>query len=120
MDGGIKMDGKTRKELHSVYKDREIVGGVYLIKNTINNKVLLDATTNIHGSRNRFEFAVKTGSCVYLKLQKDWTEQGRRRFVFEVLEELKKDEAQTDAGFKADIDLLKEMWLEKLSGESFY
>lgn len=113
-------DSKTKKELQALYKEREIVGGVYVIKNTLNNKLLLEADTDLQGSKNRFEFAQKTGSCVDMKLQKDWAAQGCGQFVFEVLEELKKSETQTAADFKADVALLKEIWLEKLSGENLY
>jgi len=109
-----------KKELQAQYKEREMTGGVYLIRNTLNNKLLLDAAIDLAGSRNRFEFSKKTGSCVYLKLQKDWAEQGNSQFVFEALEELKKGETQTQAEFENDIKLLKEMWREKLSNEDFY
>ena len=113
-------DNNKKKELQLRYIDREIVGGVYLIRNTIKNKSLLDASVDIKGSKNRFEFSQKTGSCVDTKLQKDWAEQGGNQFVFEVLEQLKKGENQTPAEFKSDIDILKELWHEKLSGEDLY
>ena len=113
-------DRKTVKELQTQYKEREITGGVYAIKNTANNKLLLDAAVDLQGSKNRFEFSRKTGSCVNMKLQADWKAQDGSGFVFEVLEELKKGETQSQAEFKADIDLLKQMWLEKLAKESFY
>ena len=109
-----------RKEILAQYKEREIIGGVYLVKNTIINKSLLDVTADLQSIKNRFEFAQKTGSCVYPKLQKDWSEFGHEAFVFEVLEELKKGDAQSDAGFKADIAFLKEIWLEKLQNEELY
>ena len=110
----------SRKELTRQYKERTKLGGVYLIRNTLSGKALFDSTADLQGSRNRFEFARKTGSCIDLKLQTDWAAQGGDAFVFETLEELKQGEGQTDAGFKADIALLKEMWLEKLSGEELY
>ena len=110
----------TKKELKEQYSNREIIGGVYAIKNTLNNKTLLLSTTDMQGSKNRFDFAQKTGSCIDLKLQSDWNNQGGDQFAFEVLEELKKSETQTADGFKADVDLLKEMWLDNLSGADFY
>ena len=114
------MDAKTKKELLAQYKEREVIGGVYVIKNTLNNKLLFGAATDLQGSKNRFEFSQKTGSCIDMKLKNDWNEQGGKQFVFEVLEELKKGENQTQAEFKADIDLLKDIWLEKLSTENLY
>ena len=109
-----------KKELQNRYKAREIVGGVYAIKNMLSNKVFLEAATDIRGIKNRFEFAQKTGSCVHVKLQSDWDMQGGGQFVFEVLEELRKGDAQSAEGFKAGLALLKEMWLEKLSESEFY
>ena len=114
------MDSISKKDLIAQYKDRDKVGGVYLIRNTQNNRLILDSATDLGSIKNRFEFSLKTGSCVYMKLQKDWAAQGGAGFVFEVLEEIEKTNSQTDEGFKADVDLLREMWLEKLSGEDFY
>ena len=114
------MDKMRKKEIQSQYKEREIIGGVYAIRNTLKNKLYLDADIDLRGKKNRFEFAVKTGAGVYLKLQNDWAEQKGGHFAFEVLEELKKGEGQPISGFKADIELLKQMWLEKMSGENLY
>jgi len=110
----------TKKELQAQYKEREVIGGVYVIRNTLHNKLLLDAAVDLHGSKSRFDFAIKTGSCIHPKLQNDWLAQKGRQFEFEILDELKKGDIQTNKEFKADIDLMKEMWLEKLSAENFY
>ena len=119
--GGSEMNNKERKkELQSQYSAREVIGGVYLIRNTHTNRILLDAAVDLQGSRNRFEFAQKTGSCVYLKLNQDWSAQENSHFRFEILEEVKKGEGQTQEEFKADIALLKDLWQEKLADEVFY
>jgi len=113
-------DNKTKKELVTQYKEREIIGGIYAIKNTLNDKLLFCAATDLHVKKNRFEFSQQTGSCIDLKLQSDWNKQGGEQFVFEVFEEIKKGETQTEEEFKADIDVLKEIWLDKLSDRDFY
>ena len=113
-------DNKTKKEILAKYKEREIIGGVYAIKNILNNKMLLEAAADLQASKNRFEFSQQTGSCVYVKLQNDWNKQGSGQFVFEVMEELKKGETQTVEEFKADIDTLKKIWIDKLSDEDLY
>ena len=110
----------TKKELIAQYKEREIIGGVFVIRNTLTDRILLSATTDLHGSRNRFAFAQQTGSCIDMKLQGDWKKQGAGQFVFEVLEDLKKGDTQTAKEFGADIEVLKGMWLENLSGRDFY
>lgn len=118
---GLNLESnKTKKELQAEYKEREIVGGVYIIRNTFKNKVLLESTTDLQGIKNRFEFSKKVGSCVNMKLQKDWLEQDSSQFVLEVLEELEMVKTQTPKEFKADTDLLKEIWLEKLLNEDLY
>lgn len=110
----------TKKELQSQYRERVIVGGVYGVRNTLKNKLLCEVSTEMSSARNRFEFSQNTGTCVYLKLQKDWAEQGGSSFIFEVLEELKRGETQTDAEYRADLDALKEIWLEQLTGQDLY
>jgi len=75
----------------------------------------LDCATDLQGRINRFEFSRKTGSCVDLKLQKDWVTFGKEKFVFEVLEELEKGETQSMNEFKEDIEILKLMWVDKLA-----
>jgi hypothetical protein len=105
----------ARKELKQRYEQRKIVGGVYLIKNTQGGKALLEATTDLHGSRNRFDFSQKTGSCVDMRIQNDWKRCGADAFVFEVLEEHEKENSQTMEEFQSDISVLKDLWAEKLS-----
>jgi hypothetical protein len=111
---------KRKKELISQYKEREVIGGVYVIKNTLNNKMLFAATTDLRASINRFDFSQKTGSCVDAKLQNDWNRQGGATFALEVLEELKKGEKQSAEEFKDDVEVLREMRLEELSGKDLY
>lgn len=113
-------DRKSKKELKVQYKEREIVGGVYMIKNTLNGRILLKADTDLRGSKNRYDFSQKTGSCVDMILQADWNKEGGGIFVFEVLEELKKGETQTAHEFETDVNFLKEIWLDKLSDRDFY
>ena len=111
---------KSKKQLQEQYREREIIGGVYIIRNRLNNKALLKTTADLQGSKNRFYFSQKTGSCVDMKLQNDWNRHGGGQFAFEVLEELKKSDKQTAKEFKTDIDILKEMWIEKLTDTEMY
>jgi len=113
-------NNQTKKELQAQYKEREVVGGVYVIRNISDNKLFLDSTTDLQGTKNRFEFAKSSNLCVHLKIQADWGKRGSDSFVYEVLEELKKGAAQSSAEFKAEIDILKEMWAEKLKDEQLY
>jgi hypothetical protein len=111
---------KSKKELQAEYKERKVIGGVFAIKNTLTGRILLDSTPDLQGSINRFEFAKKTGSCVSMKLQKDWHPLEAPPFTLEVLEELEKTGNQSDAEFRADLLTLKEIWLEKLADADLY
>lgn len=113
-------NSKTKKEIIEKYNGREIIGGVYIIKNTVNNKILLNGVTDLKAGRNRFEFSKVTGSCVNMELQDDWHKYGKEAFTLEVLDEIKKNELQSFDEFAADINALKEIWMEKLSGSTLY
>lgn len=113
-------DKKSKKELRAQYEERTITGGVFVIRNTHSGQILLEATGDLKGSRNRFEFAKKTGAGLNLKLQRDWTHLGAEAFEFEVLETLEKSETQTGEAFAEDLEVLKEFWMEKLKDAYFY
>ena len=110
----------TKQNLKAEFKTRKKLGGFFVIRNLETGRLLPGVTTDLRRSQNRFEFAQSTGSCVDLKLQKDWGTSGGKAFAFEVLEELAQGESQTDSDFDKDIKLLREMWLEKLSDKDLY
>jgi hypothetical protein len=112
------MKSETRKELVSAYLERKVVGGVFAIRNTEHGKRLLNVTSDVQGSRNRFDFMKNTGVCYHHKLRREWSDNPP--FVFEVLEELEKGETQTDSEFDGDLETLRELWLDKLRDGEFY
>ena len=114
------MSEADRKALQSQYKERDVVGGVYAIRNTVLNKLFVETTAELKGMQNRFAFMQRTGSGFPLKLQKDWTAQKGEGFVFEILDELVKANGQSDAAFREELDLLKAMQIEKLSDTELY
>ena len=103
-----------KKELQDAYKQRKVIGGLCAIQNTANGKMLLAAVTNLQGYKNRFEFAKGSSGCIDLKLKADWEKFGKDVFEFVILEELVKNDLQTDKEFSEDVKTLKEMWLEKI------
>ncbi len=110
-----------RKELVRAYKETHRPMGVYQIRNTVNNKVLIGATMNLPGIFNRHKFGLKIGSHTNKTLQAEWNEFGSESFAFEILDELT-PKADANYDYKPDLALLEELWLEKLQpyGERGY
>ena len=87
--------------------------GVFLIRNTINDKVYLASGMDIQGIVNRHKFALSMGGHQSKELQKDWNQFGADKFEFEILDQMEpRDEPGFDA--KRELQLMEEMWLEKL------
>ena len=105
-----------KKELANQYKNRMRIGGVYAIKNTALNKWHIDCSPDLAAIRNRFDFMGDS----FMKIAKDYKDQKGEGFKFEILEELRKGETQTDKEFRSELALLKSLWLEKLDGQELY
>ena len=114
------MDKLTRKELTDKYKRRKVTGGVFAIKNSANGMIFLHHAIDLQGSKNRFEFSKKTGSCSYKKLQEDFLRYGPDAFIFEIVEEIEMDETQTHESFVKEVKTLYEMLLEKTDAGILY
>lgn len=118
MKGERKLDRK--KELKQLYKETEIEGGIYCIRNTKNEKVYVESTRNFKTMSGR-RLLLNMGSHTNKALQDDWKEYGTDAFEFKILEVLKKK----DTGYfneKEELKKLEEKWLEKLQpyGERGY
>lgn len=111
------MNADRKKELRNAYKSKPVVGGVCCIRCSDSGHMWLQATKDTESLRNRFNFAVSTKSSPDPTVRAEWEKYGPEAFSFEVLEELKKDEDQTDKEFSDDIDALYELWLEKTHSE---
>lgn len=107
------MDKGKRKELANAYKNRTMVGGVYCIRCSGNQRTWIRSTTDLEGARNRVLFSLKMKSAPEPSMLRECNEYGWESLSFTVLEELKKEEAQTDREFADDIATLLEIWLER-------
>ena len=114
------MDKQRKKELLQQYKEQPLSGGAYMITNTATGKKMLVCETNLRGSKQRFDFARQTKTNLSWRLQKDWEQYGPEVFTFTLLEEIEMQPTQTKEDFAKDLELLHEIWLEKLSGEDLY
>lgn len=104
---------KTRKELKEEYKQRKTQMGVFEIRNTVNNKVFIDSSTDVNAKWNRHQLQLKMGMHVNTALQNDWNTQGAQDFEFNVLSEIKhQDEGKPD--YNKELELLEELVREEL------
>jgi hypothetical protein len=87
--------------------------GVFQIRNTTNDKVFVDSSTNVPGKINRHTFALKAGLHASKALQADWFELGETAFEFETLEPVEPRDDQK-YNYAADLLTLEDLWLEKL------
>lgn len=112
-DGEI-MQKESQKELKEKYKNRVRIGGVYCIKCKDTNDLWIRGTKDIHSSKNRFAFSVSMNSCPELCMADQWKLPGPGAFTFEILEEIEKEDTQTEGEFEEDINSLVEYWNEKI------
>lgn len=107
------MDSATRKELRAAYKEQAMVGGVYCIQCSGNQRQWIKSTKNLAGQQNKFTFAMDIHSCPEPGMLAEWNRYGAQSFSFTVLEQLVKKETQTEQEFAEDIDVLLALWMEK-------
>ena len=107
---------KTKKELKNEYKQMKPVMGVFQIKSSVNNRVMIDISIDMLSKWNRHKMELKFGNHRNRGLQQDWNEHGEDNFVFEILSELKyKDE--TDVNYNKELKVLKELSVEQFNIE---
>lgn len=112
---------KTKKELKEAYNQIKRSIGVFQIKNTFNNMVLIDNSTDMISKWNRHRMELRFGNHRNKALQKDWNEIGEINFVFEILSELKyQDEVKIN--HRRELQILQNMLIEELNidHESIY
>jgi len=111
----------NKKQLKKDYQMAKRPLGVFIIRNTTNDKVFLGSGLDINGIINRHKFALSAGGHNSKQLQKDWNELGAEKFEFEILDQMEPlDEPSFDA--RRELAFMEEMWLEKLEpyGERGY
>ena len=110
-----------QKALKKEYQQSHRPMGIWLIRNLVNDKVLIGAALNLPGILNRHQFELQLGNHKCKALQADWNQLGSEQFTFEILDEIspRPDPAYD---YRADLLLLEDLWLEKLAphGERGY
>lgn len=110
-----------RNRTSEQYKQRPLALGVFLIRNTISNKIFLASGQNLAGIMNRHKFELQHGSHTNKDLQADWNELGASGFAFEVVEQMEPPSVENfDA--KKELRFMEDLWLAELTpfGEHGY
>jgi len=102
-----------KKRLKEEYKRGVRPMGVFLIRNTSNDRVFVASGLDLAGKMNRHKFELTSGKHKNRELQADWDALGGERFAFEIVDQIEpRDAPGFDA--RAELAFLEEMWLEKL------
>jgi hypothetical protein len=114
------MDKLSKKSLKEQYKNRTLIGGVYLIKCMEDGTVWVRGTIDLKGAENRFVFSKSMNSCPENTMRELWNRYGTEAFSFEIVESIEKKETQTEEEFYQDIMVLLELWQEKQKEEEIH
>jgi hypothetical protein len=106
-----------KKELKEQYKNIKPDMGIVIIKPDFVNKCYLEATRRMKSAINKNIFTLDFGTHINKELQKDWNEKGKEHFKIDVLDELEYDEANPDKDYRKELEMLLDMWKEKLQKE---
>jgi hypothetical protein len=112
---------EKNRTLTQGYKQRPSAMGVFLIRNTVNDRIFLASGQNLTGIMNRHKFDLLCGGHKNKQLQHDWNELGASKFAFEIVEQL---EPPSSGHFDAKQELraMEDLWLAELKpfGERGY
>lgn len=106
-----------RKAMARQYKETPRPAGVFVVRNTAEDRLLVGVSTDLPGMLNRQRFQLDMGSHPDKTLQADWNRLGSDAFVIEVLDEL---ELPAEPGYDPGDDLaaLRDVWIEKLTASA--
>lgn len=114
----MKLSSERRKELQDKYKQMKPDMGIFAVINKSNGKHFLETTQNLKGKINSVTFQLKSGGHPNKELQKDWRELGANNFEFKIIEKLEYDEDESKTDYTDELELLKIIWMEKLTKEN--
>ena len=109
------------KTLKRQYLETSSRAGVYLIRNQVTGRALVDGSANVEGALNRHRFELRFGKHRNAALAQDWIEHGEAQFHFEVLDRVK---PSNDPAFNAtqELQTLVALWRQEIpcAGELGY
>ncbi len=93
----------TKKENKNAYKLIKLRAGIFQVKNLINNKIYLQASTDLDRGYNSDRFQLNAGLHSNKELQNDWNASGANAFEYSLVDELKTAENATNSEIKKDL-----------------
>ncbi len=105
---------KSKKELKDTYKEMKFQIGVFQIRNTVNDKIYIESSTDLVAIWNRHRFQLNNGLHPNINLQKEWNEFGQDNFKYEILSEIKQDGKKTIDYYRKEAKQLEIMFIEDL------
>ena len=114
----MKMSSEKKKELQAQYKLMKPDMGIFAVINKNNAKYYLETTSNLKGKINSTKFKLNAGGHPNKELQKDWQELGANKFEIKILEQIEYEEDESKTDYADDLELVKMIWIEKLSKAS--
>lgn len=111
----------TRAEHKRQYREQPRQAGIYLIRNTVSDRVLLGSSMNLHGPLNRHRFLLSIGGHSNRALQDDWRRLGPDAFEFTIAEVVAPQDAEAGP-HEDELAFLEDLWLERTAplGERSY
>lgn len=105
---------KSKKEIKDTYKEMKFQIGVFQIRNTINNKIYIESSTDLVAIWKRNKFQLNSGLHLNIDLQEEWKKFGQENFTFEIISEIKQDGTKTPAYYRNEAKQLETMFIEEL------
>lgn len=87
------MQNSHKRNLVREYKEREVRQGIFAVRCAGDEGVWVAASRNLDTQQNGIWFQLRMGSHMNKNLQAAWNARGAEAFAFEVLEEVKDDNA---------------------------
>ena len=109
-----------RRKAIREYKETRRPAGVYRVRNRQTGRMLLGSSVDLPSILNRHRAALRLGSHADRELQRDWNELGPDASDFEVLDTLQPPDDASDYDARPDLQVLEQLWREKLVGEPMY
>jgi len=85
------MRAEERKAAIAAYKERKVVGGVYLVRCTASEEAWIGQCPDLSSIENRIWVTLRLGNHPNRSLQRSWAAHGAAAFAFMALERVEAD-----------------------------